>query len=219
MRKGFYIIGTNTDIGKTYISALLCKKLLQEGVDTFYYKPVVSGADSIEKSDIGYVFDIANIRHDISFASSYIFKNAYSPHLASAQENSTISFEKIMNDYNKARTIADFLVVESCGGIVCPISYDNNIIMQEDLVKAFNLDVVLVVDSKLGTINHTTLTIEYLKKLGINIIGVIMNNYEDELYINDNIYMIEKLNNVKVIAKVKQFDNEININIQDLLEV
>ena len=97
--------------------------------------------------------------------------------------------------------------------IVCPIRYegkdDENNILLEDIIKFLDLDVILIADAGLGTINSIVTTVEYLKNRNVHVCGIIMNNYKDELMENDNIKMVEDLCNVPVIAKVYQNDIQI----------
>ena len=107
--------------------------------------------------------------------------------------------------------------MEGSGGIVCPIRYEGkdheNNIMLEDIIKYLGLDVILIADAGLGTINSIVTTVEYLKNRNIQVCGIIMNNYKDELMENDNIKMVEDLCNVLVIAKVYQNDTNLRLDV------
>ena len=96
----------------------------------------------------------------------------------------------------------------------CYEGKDNeNNIMLEDIIKYLALDVILIADAGLGTINSIVTTVEYLKNRNIHVCGIIMNNYKDELMENDNIKMVEDLCNVPVIAKVYQNDKNLLPNV------
>ena len=107
--------------------------------------------------------------------------------------------------------------MEGSGGIVCPIRYegkdDENNIMLEDIIKYLGLDVILIADAGLGTINSIVTTVEYLKSRNVHVCGIIMNNYKDELMENDNIKMVEDLCDVPVIAKVYQNDTNLRLDV------
>jgi dethiobiotin synthetase len=107
--------------------------------------------------------------------------------------------------------------MEGSGGIVCPIHYEGKEsegnIMLEDIIKFLNLDVILIADAGLGTINSVVTTVEYLKNRDIHVCGIIMNNYRDELMENDNVKMVEDLCEVDVIAKVYQNDKNLRLDV------
>ena len=217
MKKAIFIAGTSTDIGKTFVSALLVKYMIDNNINTGYFKPVLSGAQIINNElvagDAKYVCNIAKIKAQSQDLVSYIFKTAVSPHLASQIEKKSISLDKIKTDFNNLQSKYDFLVVEGCGGIVCPISVEkNNKIFLTDIIRSLNLDVILVVSSLLGTINSTVLSVEYAKKLKINIKGIIMNFYDKNNFMHtDNKKQIEYLTGISVIAMVEKNAKEIFI--------
>lgn len=213
MDKGIFITGTGTDVGKTYITALIVKKLNEEGIKTGYYKAAISGANSIEHSDAGYVKKISKINQKEDTLLSYIYKTPVSPHLASKIEGNPVNMTKILKDFNKVKNEYDFIVVEGSGGIVCPIRYDNieNIFL-EDIIKKLKLKSLIVADAGLGTINSVVLTVSYMKSKNITVSGIILNNYKGGIMEEDNIYMIEKITGIKVISCVSKNDKDIHID-------
>ncbi len=208
MSESVFIAGTSTDIGKTFVSALLVKHLRDNKINAGYFKPVLSGCEVINNElvpgDSKYVCDISNIKEAPQNFVSYMFKTAVSPHLAAELENKNIDLNRIKTDFNDLTNRYDFLVVEGCGGIVCQISAQkNNEIFLTDIIKSLNLDVILVASSLLGTINSTVLTVEYAKKSNINIKGIIMNFYDKNNFMHmDNKKQIEYLTGIPVIATV-----------------
>ncbi len=213
MDKGIFITGTGTDVGKTYVTALIVKKLNEEGIKTGYYKAAISGANSIENSDAGYVKKISKINQKEDTLLSYIYKTPVSPHLASKIEGNPVNMTKILKDFNRVKNEYDFTVVEGSGGIVCPIRYDNieNIFL-EDIIKKLELKSLIVADAGLGTINSVVLTVSYMKSKNITVSGIILNNYKGGIMEEDNIYMIEKITGVKVISCVSKNDKDIYID-------
>ena len=201
-KKGVFIIGTGTDIGKTYVTALMAKYYKEQGIDVAYYKAAISGADTIPESDAGYVKRIAGLEQPDDSMVSYLFREAVSPHLAAKINNRPIELDKIVADYKAVRDSHEFTVVEGSGGIVCPIRYDEEKILLPDIVKALRLSVIIVADAGLGTIHNVVTTAAYIKNLGIEIEGVLLNNYIGDLMQKDNYYMIEELTGLKVIATV-----------------
>ena len=205
-----FIIGTGTDVGKTFVSALFVKHLKETGINAGYFKPVLSGTEKIDNElvcgDAKYVCNIVGIKEPHLNFVSYHFKSPVSPHLAAKIENTTINLNKIKNDFNNLKKKYDYLVVEGCGGIMCQISTQkNNEIFLTDIIKELNLDTILVASARLGTINSTFLTVEYAKKLNIKIKGIILNHYDKNNFMHiDNKKQIEYLTGIPVIDTVAE---------------
>ncbi len=224
MTKGIFITATGTDIGKTFVSALLVKKLRDNGYNCGYYKPVLSGAElksgKLIPGDCSYVKDIAGLGGEPTDYLSYMFEPALSPHLASKIENKHIKLEKIQKDFKEIKNKFDYIVVEGAGGIVCPMNLDSNKpLLIEDIIKGLNLDIIIIAPAELGSINSTVMTVEYAKNHGINTKGIILNNFlPDDRMQQDNKIQIEKLTNIPVIATVQNGEKDLEININLLTE-
>ena len=218
MAKGIFITATGTDVGKTYVSALLVKKLRDEGINCGYYKPALSGAEVIDgelvPGDCAYVKKVAGLPESAMSYLSYCFKPAVSPHLASQVENNPIKLDKIKKDFEIIKSKYDFVVVEGAGGIVCPMNLSGDKpFLISDIVKELGLDVVVVASAALGSINDAVTTVEYTKNHGINVKGIILNRYDgDDFMQRDNKKQIEYLCNVPIIASVISGANDLTIN-------
>ena len=212
MTKAIFVTATGTDVGKTYISELILKKLRSMELNAGYYKAAVSGVDILEESDMGRVKKTANLNCELSSMVSYVYKNAYSPHLAAKIEGNNLEMDKIKSDWNSACKKYGYIVVEGSGGIICPLRFDNKKIMLEDVVKELNLSTIVVGDAGLGTINSTVLTIEYLKSKSIDIKGIVINNYSGGVMQEDNIKMIKELTNIPIISIVETNCEDISID-------
>lgn len=224
MSKKIFITATGTDIGKTFVTALIVKKLRDAGYNAGYYKAALSGAefteDGLIPGDAYYVNKIANINEKMENLVSYIYKEAVSPHLASQIEGNPVEMNKVVEDFNNALSKYDYLTMEGSGGIVCPIRYDHIKILLEDIIKELDLSTLIIADAGLGTINNVVLTVEYLKNRNISIKGIILNRYcENNLLHEDNKKIIEMITKIPVIAVVKENDKELNIDINKLLEI
>ncbi|MCI7804828.1 MAG: dethiobiotin synthase [Oscillospiraceae bacterium] len=212
MSKGIFVTATGTDVGKTYVTALIVKKLRESGLNAGYYKAALSGADCIADSDAGYVNKTANINQEENTLISYLYKNAVSPHLAAKIEGEPVDLEKVKADYEKVCQTYDYVTAEGSGGIICPIRWDNKHILLEDIIKLLGVPAVVIAESGLGTINSTVLTTEYLKARGIPVKGIILNNYTGSKMQEDNLEMIEEISGFPVIACVKPDDKDIDID-------
>lgn len=222
MSKGLFVLGTGTDIGKTYVTGLLLKYVREMGYDATYFKAALSGAireenGSLIPGDAVEVLSMAGLEEDTDFLVPYIYETAVSPHLASQIEGNPVNLKTVKEAYENVSQKYDYIVMEGSGGIVCPIRYegkdDDSNIMLEDIIKCLGLDVILIADAGLGTINSIVTTVEYLKNRNIHVCGIIMNNYKDELMENDNIKMVEDLCEVPVIAKVYQNDKNLRLDV------
>lgn len=217
MGKGIFIIGTDTDVGKTFVTGGLTYKLKTSGYDVIPFKPIQSGGileeESLIAPDIKYIKKICDIKNNYSEMNTYCLKEEVSPHLAAKMENLKISKEKIIEHYNDLINKYDYVIVEGAGGIVVPLIDDSYFVY--DLIKDLNIPVVIVARAGVGTINHTILTNEFLKVNNIYAKGIIINKYNGEFYENDNIEVIEKLTNLKVIHKFNKLKNKEIDNIKN----
>ena len=215
MTKKIFITGTNTDVGKTYVSALIVKKMLEAGFDCGYYKPVVSGvlelAGHLVDSDPNYVIKMANLDAQAEDCVSYWWKEALSPHLAAKRAGDTIDIEKIKSDFSKLCQKHDYLLIEGAGGITCPLIIEKEEkYLLKDLIWELGLSAIIVADAGLGTINSTLLTVEYARENGIEIEGIILNNYESDNFMHwDNLQQVEELTKINVVATVSQGASDI----------
>ena len=211
LSKGLFISATGTDIGKTYVTALIVKKLREAGLNAGYYKAALSGADCIKNSDAGFVNEFAKIGQDENTLLSYLYKNAVSPHLAAKIEGNPVEKDVVIQGYKTVQAKYDYVTVEGSGGIICPIRYDDKAqYFLEDIIKWLNLSVLLVADAGLGTINSVVLTKEYMQNHGLKLQGIILNNYTGTVMQKDNIKMIEAMTGQKVLALVKPDDTDID---------
>lgn len=213
MGKGLFVTATGTDMGKTYVTALMVKKLVDAGMSAGYYKAALSGAVSIEESDAGYVKKVSGISQPDETLLSYLYETAVSPHLAAKLEGNPVDINKVREDYMHVLNVYDYVTVEGSGGIVCPIRCDDEQkIFLEDIIKMLKLPAVIVADAGLGTINSVVLTAEYLKNHGIEAKGIILNRYSGGTMQEDNIRMIESITGLSVLARVSEGDAELDID-------
>lgn len=215
MSKGIFITATGTDAGKTYVTALLVKKLRQAGYDAGYYKAALSGAipkdGRLIPKDAEYVKQVADIDTPLEQMVSYVYEAAVSPHLAAELEGNPVELEKVLRDHETVRKLHDYVTVEGSGGIVCPIR--RGMYMLEDLIKAMGLEVLIVAPAGLGTINHVILTIEYARQRHIGVKGVILNWFHPgDVMEEDNRRFLEAYTGVPVIACVQEGDTDLDMD-------
>jgi len=191
LSQGVFITGTGTDVGKSYASAFFLSFLKNTKAKLLYYKPIQCGlpgdVDFIKKT----------IKHKYT-ASSYNLKTPSSPHFALAKEK--VKFEKsvIKNFLAKAKKQYDFIVMEGAGGVRVPITPNFDM---ADLAKLSGFPVLLVAHPGLGTINHTLLSIDYLKSKNIKILGFLFSwakgiDFNGEMFL-DTAKIIEQISKVR----------------------
>ena len=207
MGKGLFITGTGTDIGKTYVTALLVKTLRNAGYDTGYYKAAISGADSAAESDAGFVNRYAAIGEPEELLLSYLYKTAVSPHLAARLEGHPVEKEVILKAWQKVTAAYPYVTMEGSGGILCPIRHDEKAVYYlEDIIHWLHLPSLIVADAGLGTINAAVLTAFYMKAHDLPVKGFLLNNWKGGVMEEDNVQMIEEMTSLPVLAKVKKGD-------------
>ncbi len=207
MGKALFITGTGTDIGKTYVTGLIVKKLCDAGLRAAYYKAALSGAEigrdgKLLPGDALHVAAVADLAAEDTHV-SYIYRDAVSPHLAAKIEGRPIDFDVVERDYRAAKVRTDYLTVEGSGGIICPLRWDNEEhVILDDLVLRLGLSALVVADAGLGTINAAVLTAEHLKMRGIPLKGFVFNNWRGGTMEEDNVKMVEALTGAPVLARV-----------------
>nr|WP_321293086.1 dethiobiotin synthase [uncultured Trichococcus sp.] len=217
--KGVFVTATGTDVGKTYVTALIVKKLREAGHSAGYYKAALSGVDKTAEGfragDAGYVAAVAGIAEaETGNSVSYVYEKAVSPHLAAKLEGNPVKMAVVMAAYERALARNDYVTMEGSGGIVCPLRYDEDAqLLLEDVITALGLGALVVADAGLGTINATVLTVDYMKRRGIPVKGIILNRYDaTDAMMRDNKKMVEILTRVPIIACVKEHDEAIRID-------
>jgi len=196
-----FITGTDTGVGKTVVTAGLAAIMQSLGYAMGVYKPVQSGAKEkngeLIAPDLEFVNSIdANIRTKVS----YNFSPPVAPSLAAILENTKVYKNRIKIDYENLKENCDFVITEGAGGLLVPVT---DKFMIRDLAKLLGLPVLIVARPNLGTINHTLLTIEAARSVGLDVLGVIISNYPsgtNDIAIKTAPDIIMELSGVKVFG-------------------
>ncbi len=187
--KGIFIIGTDTGVGKTVVGAGLALCLKDRGIKVGVMKPVATGClesnDHLYSQDAIYLFEAAENEYPL-LSSPLRFKNPLAPSVTSEIEKKPMDLKKVFWAYREIREIYNFIIVEGIGGLLVPLS--NNYFVA-DLVKEFDLPVIIVARTGLGTINHTLLTVQAAKNRGLKVKGIILNGLPET-----NLSLAEKTN-------------------------
>jgi len=155
-----FITGIGTNVGKTVVSAILT-----EALEADYWKPIQSG--TIEGKDSETVTSLISNSKTVIHPETYLLKQPLSPHFAAKLDGVTIEMEKL-----QLPTTCNHLIIEGAGGLLVPINKNEYVI---DVAKKIDCEIVLVISSYLGCINHTLLSIEYLKRNNFKIYALVFN--------------------------------------------
>ena len=219
MSRALFITGTGTDIGKTYVTGLIVKKLAEHKKNPGYYKAAMSGNvrrpdGSLIPGDALFVQQCSGISQPLEEMCPYVYENAYSPHLASRIEGNPVVMDVVKQGFYSVSQTYDYVTVEGSGGILCPICFDEHKIQLEDVVKELNLPSVIIADAGLGTINSVVLAAEYMKTNHMPVKGIIFNHFHPgNVMEEDNIFMCEYMTGLPALAKVTDQATDLDIDI------
>ena len=228
MSKGYFVTATGTDVGKTFVTALLVKKWCDSGIDAGYYKAALSGAELRNgkwvAGDADYVKTVAGLPDSQEELVSYVYKEAVSPHLAARKEGNPVELSKVRADFEAATKRHEFVFVEGSGGIICPIRYDEpsavsangnpQKIFLTDIMKTVDVPLLIVTTAALGSINACVLTVEYARAQGLNIRGIIVNRYgiSGNLQMeDDNIKMMGDMTGLPILTKIPENSSDLGV--------
>jgi dethiobiotin synthetase len=194
MRKGIFITATDTDVGKTYVSCKILESLKSLKINSGCFKPVSTG----DRNDAKALIKASGIEESAEVVTPIFFKNPMSPYGASLLENKKFDLKKIEKTFKYFIDKYDFSVVEGVGGVLVPLK---KTFFVSDLIKQFNLPVIVVARHNLGTINHTLLTIEKLKNDNQKILGIILNGSKNknDISTKSNTKLIKQLTKLPVL--------------------
>ncbi len=198
MKQAFFITGTDTGVGKTYVACKLIKQYVAQGYKVVGMKPVAAGCELVNgewiNDDVLKLEAASNVCVPRSLINPYSFNEAIAPHIAAQLAGVIIDTNVIKQAFVELTKLADIVIVEGAGGLLVPLN-DNK--TSADLIAELDIPVVLVVGLKLGCINHALLTYEALKSRQMTFHGWVANHIEANMHqLEANIFAISK--NLKV---------------------
>ena len=208
--KSFFVTATGTEVGKTVASYVLALLIRESGVDVGVMKPVQCGGD-----DAGFLKEGLGLDEDVRTINPYFLKEPLCPSLAFERQKVKYNKQKVLNSFQKLSEKHELIIVEGAGGLMVPLT---NSYMVGDLISDLGSDVIIVASLGLGTVNHTLLTIEQLRRQGVTIAGVVFNDNDNKVPgvpEKTNPQIIEKLGKVKVLGTIpflKNFTSKYVIN-------
>jgi dethiobiotin synthetase len=207
----FFITGTDTNVGKTYVTKLIIESLRAEGKFAVGFKPISCG-----DRDDATILAAASGNLPLDEVNPLHFSSAVAPHVAALLENKTINPAELIASYQTISEKYDPVIVEGAGGWEVPIT-ENYFV--SDLAKDLNLPVILVAANRLGALNHILLTLAAIEAKGLKCAGIILNQLEDEMDtpMITNKGIIESLTTVPLLDHIIHNQDFISPELTDLL--
>ncbi|TDO98278.1 dethiobiotin synthase [Marinomonas balearica] len=205
MKKRFFVAGTDTDVGKTYVSTGLLSAAVRNGERAFGLKPIAAGAEQIDgalrNEDALAILAAGNVSLAYEQINPVVLEEAIAPHIAAAHEGKLITSSRL-EGYIKGSMLNphDFMLVEGAGGWRVPL---NDRELLSDLAKSLKFPVILVVNMKLGCLNHALLTVESIIRDGLNIAGWVANRgLESMAFYNENLATLKHMINAPLLGEL-----------------
>ncbi len=203
--KAVFLTGTDTGVGKTYVSALIVEEMRKRGSDAVGLKPVCSG----DRDDAERLWQAAGGTVDIDTINPYWYRTPIAPLPAGRIERHSLDLSEMVENVSRVRAEVDFTLVEGAGGWEVPLGEGFGI---PEFAQALTMPVIVVADNRLGAINHTLLTVKAILGTGLPCLGIILNHIEAERNVAavTNRAMLAELSPVPVIAEVLTDGGEID---------
>ncbi len=209
MNQGWFVTGTDTGIGKTVAAAALLLQLRDQGRHAIYMKPVQTGCDvegaTCVAPDLRHchrLVDLPPVSDEEEDCCPYRLRMPASPHLAAAREGVTIDMEHIIAAHRRLQERYEHVVVEGAGGVLVPL---NDSLTNLDLMQQLDLPVVVVCRPGLGTLNHTLLTLQILRKAGLNTAGLVTVDTTDAPWTDieeDNQATLQRMGRLPLLGRI-----------------
>ena len=200
--QSLFITGTDTDVGKTYVTAGLAASFYEMGVDIGVMKPFAAGTaqkNGFKSEDVKILSDAAHVSDPENLINPQFFPIPASPYTAWKKLKIKPKVATVLSSFKKLSKLHDTILVEGMGGVMTPILKDYFI---TNLIKEMKIPTIIVTRTKVGTVNHTLMTVMMCQKYKIPIKGIIINNFDNGYPINQLTKDLENLTGVKVLGSV-----------------
>ena len=178
----FFITGTDTDVGKTYITAGLAVSFRKMGIDVGVMKPFAAGnaqKKGFKSEDVEILSRAAQVNDPEELINPQFFPIPASPYTAWKNLKTKPKISTILSSFKKLSKLHDVLLVEGMGGVMTPILKNYHV---THLIKDMNIPIIIVTRSRIGTVNHTMMTVKICNEFKIPIKGIIINNFDSDGY-------------------------------------
>ncbi len=219
MLKSYFIIGTDTNVGKTYVASALVQHFVRLGFQSLGMKPIASGCQRNQRGelinqDAQALINASNVSAPLNLINPYRFEPAIAPHIAATQAGVFIDLHEITKAYAQLTTLAEALVVEGAGGFFVPLNETQTL---ADLVVQLNIPIILVVGMRLGCINHALLTVAAIQSRGLCLTGWVANQIDPNFEMfEENLASLKK----RIVApclSVVGWQEDVRFNEADLI--
>ena len=205
--KSIFITGTDTDVGKTYITAGLAVTLRKMGIDIGVMKPFAAGnaqKNGFKSEDVEILSKSAQVNDHENLVNPQFFPISASPYTAWKKLKIKPKIPTILKSFKKLSHLHEMLLIEGMGGVMTPILKDYYI---ANLIKEMKIPTIIVTRSKVGTVNHTIMTVKFCEKFKIPIKGIIINNFDKGYPVKQLKNDLEGLTGVKVLGSIPFLKN------------
>ena len=215
MNPGLLITGTDTGVGKTFVAAGLAHALVADGIDVGVMKPAETGHDSADgpwPSDARILALASGCGDSPDVVVPYVFTPPVAPLVAARRSGRVIEIERIADAFERISARHDFVLVEGAGGLAVPLSEfgeKDRLFDFADLARLLDIGLIVVARAHLGTLNHTALTIEYARRRGVPVLGVVINGLDrtlEDASVIDNPDLIAEMGQVPVLGVIDQLE-------------
>lgn len=214
MNAGLLVTGTDTGIGKTFVAAGLARLWNDAGIDVGVMKPAESGHDPLTNgvwpADARCLVAAARVADPLDEVAPYVFVPPVAPLVAARDARRPIEPERLRDRFERISARHSFVVVEGAGGLGAPLAEfgeNDRLFDYADLARLFDIPLLVVARAHLGTLNHCFLTVDYARRRGVEVIGVVLNGLDPSLgdaSVPANAAMVEEMNEVPVLGVVER---------------
>ena len=210
MKKGYFIAGTDTGIGKTFVSCALLQAFAHKGERIGAMKPIAAGCDQTvdgwHNDDALQLMKHTNVELSYRQVNPVALPSPIAPHLAIEHLNQTVTVERLTRYFENIQNSTDYFIVEGAGGWLVPLNETESM---ADIPKAFGLDVILVVGMRLGCLNHALLTAAAIEQSGNHLVGWVANIIDPSmLMIEKNILTLRKSIKAPLLGTLPHIDTK-----------
>lgn len=201
----YFVTGTDTDVGKTYVSKLLLQHLNQSST-AIGYKPIAAGAEMIDgelKNEDALILETASATSILTYndINPICYKAPIAPHIASDMEGDSITINRLTTWWEDVKGHSDAALIEGAGGWRLPINNHEHL---SSFVKVLQCEVIVVVGMKLGCLNHVLLTMEAIKQDGLVIKGWVANQLIEKMdFYDENLSYLKQQLDIPFMGEVK----------------
>ena len=209
---GFFVTGTDTEVGQTLVSGALILKLREQGISAIGFKPVVAGTYQSAKGEtLNEDLETLRIASDLSprelSLCSYVLNQPAAPHLVAMRQGLKLEMKVMIQALHDIQNHADYVVVEGAGGLIIPLNAEEDL---SSFAKKIDLPIILVVGMKLGCINHALLTYEAIKARNLKIAGWVANTLSEEMpLLQENLQALQTRMKVPLLGIIPTLPKEL----------